>query len=87
MSSSKKILIERGEYHLKSTIKVPTTDTFIIGKQGALLVPEPNILPIEGVGNEDIFCAKCNYVLVRKVTNGQILVPIKCPSCGRITYL
>jgi hypothetical protein len=83
----KKILIESGEYVLKSTIKMPSTDIFIIGKQGAIMVPDPNIVPIEGVGNEDILCANCNYVLASKVAKGQILVPIKCPSCGRTTYL
>jgi hypothetical protein len=83
----KKILIKSGNYVLKSTIKMPSTDIFIIGEQGVLMVPEPNILPIEGKGNEDIVCAKCDYVLAKSVNRSQILVPIKCPSCGTITYL
>ena len=87
MTELKKILIESGEYPLKSTIKMTTTDIVIIGKQGALMVPEPNVLPIEGVGNEDILCPNCNYVLANKIVRSQILVPIKCPSCGTITYL
>ena len=87
MPDLKKILIESGDYILKSTIKIPAKDIFIVGNQGALIVPEPKVLPIEGVGDEDILCPKCDYVLAKGVARTQILVPIKCPSCKTVIYL
>jgi hypothetical protein len=80
----KKILIESGEYPLKGTIKMSTTDVFLIGESGAVLVPDLNILAIEGVGNENILCTNCSYVLADRVVRNNILVPIKCPSCGTL---
>ena len=80
----KKILIKSGEYVLKSTIKMPTIDVFLIGESDAVLVPVSNILPIEGVGDEDILCSNCSYVLANRIVRNNILVPIKCPSCGII---
>ncbi len=87
MTKLKQIVIESGEYVLKTTIRMPSNDIFIVGKQGAVIVPIVNVLPIQGVGDDDISCLKCDYLLASKVSRNQILVPIKCPSCGTIIYL
>ncbi len=85
-SEKKKIIIESCDPVLKTTIKIPSNETVIVGNQGAILVPELNILPIQGVGNKDIVCdnENCLYMLAKDVTENQILVSIKCPSCGTI---
>jgi hypothetical protein len=83
----KKIIIKSGEYTLSKTVKIRTLDTVIVGEQGALLIPAPNILAFQGIGEEDILCSNCDFVLANRILRSQIQISIKCPSCGKITVL
>jgi len=80
----KSILIKSGVYPLDATLSMPSKDICIVGESDALLVPKLGILPIHGVGHEDIRCLKCDYVLAKKVVRNNILVPIKCPKCDTV---
>ena len=80
----KQVLIKPGRYPFEKTIKIPSTDMYLIGESSAILIPTTGILPIEGLGNEDILCVNCSYLLANRVVSNTILITIKCPSCGII---
>lgn len=82
----KAVLLKKGEYRLSNSIVLPSLDVCLLGEQDTVLVPEPNVLPILGVGNKDIKCSKCGYILAMRVKNPQLQnLAIKCPSCGGLT--
>jgi hypothetical protein len=81
----KAILIKRGQHLLSNSIVLPSLDVCLLGEGGTVLVPQPNVLPIIGMGNKDIKCSKCGYVLALKVKRFQIQsLAIRCPSCGHM---
>jgi len=87
-SVMKAILIKKGEYLLSNSLVLPSFDICLLGEEGTVLVPEPNVLPILGVGNKDIKCSKCGYILAMKIKRPQIQnLAIKCPSCGYLNQL
>jgi DNA-directed RNA polymerase subunit RPC12/RpoP len=84
----KAVLIKKGEYTLSNSFVLPSFDVCLLGVQGTVLIPEPNVLPILGVGNKDIKCAKCGYILAMRIKRPQIQnLAIKCPSCGYLNEL
>ena len=81
----KEDLIKKGEYPLPNSLVLPSLNICLLGEQGTILAPEPNVLPILGVGDKDIKCAKCGYILAMKIKRPQIQdIAIKCPSCGTL---
>lgn len=84
----KAVLIKKGEYTLPNSLVLPSYDVCLVGEEDTVLVPEPNVLPILGVGNKDIKCQKCGYILAMKIKRPQIQnLDIKCPSCGSLNQL
>jgi len=87
-SVMKAVLIKKGEYSLSNSFVLPSVDVCLLGEEGTVLVPEPNVLPIIGLGNKDIKCSKCGYILAMKIKRPQIQnLAIKCPSCGFLNQL
>lgn len=87
-SFMKAVLIKKGEYTLSNSFVLPSFNICLLGEQGTILVPAPNVLAILGVGNKDIKCAKCGYILAMKIKRPQIQnIAIKCPSCGTLNQL
>lgn len=84
----KAFLIKKGEYTLSNSFVLPSFDLCLVGENGTVLVPEQNVLPILGVGNKDIKCSKCGYVLAMKIKRPQVQnLAIKCPSCSHLNQL
>jgi len=84
-SSMKAVLIKKGDYILSNSFVLPSFDVCLVGEQGTVLVPEPNVLAILGVGKDDIKCFKCGYILAMKVKKRQVQnLAIKCPSCNTL---
>jgi len=84
----KAILIKKGEYRLSNSFVLPSFDVCLLGEEDTVLVPDPNVLPILGLGNKDIKCTKCGYILAMKIKRPQIQnLAIKCPSCGCLNQL
>jgi len=80
-SVMKAILIKKGEYTLSNSFVLPSIEVCLLGEEGTVLVPEPNVLPIIGLGDKDIKCSKCGYILAMKIKRPQIQnIAIKCPS-------
>ncbi len=87
-SAMKAVLIKKGEYALSNSFVLPSFDVCLLGEQDTVLVPEQNVLPILGVGNKDIKCSKCGYILAMKIKRPQIQnLAIKCPSCSHRNQL
>jgi len=87
-SGMKAMLIKKGEYALSNSFVLPSFDLCIVGERDTVLVPGANVLPILGVGNKDIKCSKCRYVLAMKIKRPQVQnLAIKCPSCGNVEQL
>lgn len=79
------VFLKTGQYVLSNSFVLPSTDVCLIGEQETILLPKPNVLTILGVGNKDIKCSKCGYVLARKIKKPQIQnLAIKCSSCGTL---
>jgi len=77
------LLIKKGEHTLSNSLILPSFNLCLLGEEGTVLVPQPNVLPILGVGNKDIKCQKCGYILAMKIKRQQIQeITIKCPSCN-----
>jgi len=84
----KAFLIKKGEYTLSNSFVLPSFDLCLVGENGTVLVPEQNVLPILGVGNKDIKCSKCGYILAMKIKRPQVQnLAIKCPSCSHLNQL
>ena len=84
-SSMKAVLIKKGEHILSNSFVLPSFDVCLVGEEGTVLVPEPNVLAILGVGKDDVKCSKCGYMLVMKVKKPQVQnLTIKCPSCNTL---
>ena len=82
------VFLKKGEYVLSNSLVLPSLDVCLVGEQDTVLVPGPNVLTILGVGNKDIKCSKCGYVLARKIEKPQIQnLAIKCSSCGTLNRL
>jgi len=87
-SAMKAVLLKKGEYSLSNSFVLPSFDICLLGEPGTVLVPQPNVLPILGVGNKDVKCSKCGFVLAMKIKRPQIQnLAIKCPSCGCLNEL
>jgi len=81
----KAILLKKGEYMFTNSLVLPSVDVCLLGEQDTVLVPAENVLTILGVGNKDIKCSKCGYVLAMKIKKPQLQnLAIKCPSCGTV---
>ncbi len=79
----KAILIKRGAYILSNSFVLPSLDVCLLGEEGTILAPQPNVLAIIGMGNKDIKCSRCGYVLALKVKRLQLQnLVIRCPACG-----
>jgi len=86
-SAMKAVLLKKGEYMLSNSIVLPSFDLCLVGEQDTILVPAPNVLPILGVGNKDVKCSKCGYILAMKIKKPQLQnLSIKCPSCGIVNH-
>ena len=84
----KAVLLKKGEYLLSNSFVLPSFDVCLVGEQDTVLVPQENVLAVLGVGNKDIKCSKCDYVLVMKIKRPQLQnLAIKCPSCGTLNQL
>ncbi len=84
-SSMKAVLIKKGDFILSNSLVLPSFDVCLVGEQGTVLVPEPNVLAIMGMGKDDIKCFKCGCVLAMKVKKRQVQnLAIKCPSCNTL---
>ena len=84
----KAVLIKSGEYQLSNSIVLPSFDMCLLGEEGTVLVPGENVLPILGIGNENVKCSKCGYLLVMKINRHQLQnIAVKCPSCGHLNQL
>ena len=84
-SSMKAVLIKKGEHILSNSFVLPSFDVCLVGEEGTVLVPEPNVLAILGVGKDDIKCSKCGYMLIMKVKKSQVQnLAVKCPSCNTL---
>jgi len=84
----KAVLIKKGEYMLSNSLVLPSFDLCLVGEEGTVLVPGPNVLAILGVGNKDIKCSKCGCILAMKIKRPQVQnLAIKCPSCGGLNQL
>jgi len=82
------IFLKKGQYVLSNSFVLPSLDVCLLGEQDTVLVPGPNVLAILGVGNKDIKCSKCGYVLAMKIKKPQIQnLAIKCCSCGTLNQL
>jgi len=87
-SAMKAVLIKKGEYSLSNSFVLPSFDVCLLGEEGTVLVPQQNVLPIVGLGDKDIKCSKCGYILAMKIKRPQIQnLTIKCPSCGSLNEL
>ena len=87
-SFMKAVLIKKGEYTLGNSIVLPSFNICLLGEEGTVLVPAPNVLAILGMGNKDIKCKKCGYILAMKIKREQIQeITIKCPSCSQLNDL
>ncbi len=87
-SHMKAVLIKEGEFILSNSFVLPSFDVCLVGEQGTILVPEPNVLAILGMGKDDVKCFKCGYTLVMKVKKLQVQnLTIKCPSCNTLNKL
>jgi len=87
-SFMKAVLIKKGEYTLGNSIVLPSFNICLLGEEGTVLIPAPNVLAILGVGNKDIKCTKCGYILAMKIKRQQIQeIAIKCPSCSELNEL
>jgi hypothetical protein len=83
--SMKAVLIKKGDYIMSNSFVLPSLDVCLVGEQGTVLVPEPNVLAIMGMGKDDIKCFKCGYMLAMKVKKHQVQnLAIKCPSCNTL---
>jgi len=81
----KAILLKKGEYTFTNSLVLPSLDVCLLGEQDTVLVPAENVLTILGVGNKDIKCSKCSYILAMKIKKPQLQnLAIKCPSCGTV---
>jgi len=79
----KTVLIKSGEYPLSNTLELLSLDVGLVGEEGTILVPAPNILAVLGIGNEDIKCSKCNTFLARRIRRNQVQnLSIRCWKCG-----
>jgi len=84
-SGMKAVLMKKGEYVLSNSLVLPSFDLCLVGEHDTVLVPAPNVLPILGVGNKDIKCSKCGYILAMKIKRQQLQnLAIKCPSCDSL---
>lgn len=84
----KAVLLKKGEYTLGNSIVLPSFNICLLGEQDTILVPAPNVLPILGVGDKDIKCSKCGYILAMRIKRQQVQdITIKCPSCGSLNQL
>lgn len=84
----KAILIKKGTYILSNSLVLPSFEVCLLGEEGTVLIPGPNVLPIVGVGNKDIKCSKCGYTLALTIKRSQLQrIAIKCPSCGFLNEL
>jgi len=84
----KAVLIKKGEYTLSNSFVLPSENLCLLGEEGTVLVPGPNVLAILGVGNKDIRCSKCGYILIMKIKRPQVQnLAIKCPSCDKVNQL
>ncbi len=84
----KAILIKKGQHTLANSLVLPSLDVCLLGEHGTVLAPQENVLPILGVGNEDIKCRKCSCILAMKIKKPQLQnLAIKCPACGHINEL
>jgi hypothetical protein len=82
----KTILIKSGEYYSSNSYFISSLDVAVFGENGTLIIPKPGVIAFQGVGDDNIFCSKCNYILASKININQIqTLSIKCPSCGFIT--
>lgn len=87
-SSMRAVLVKKGEYILSNSFVLPSFGVCLVGEKGTVLVPEPNVLAIIGVGKDDIKCSKCDHALVMKVKRPQVQnLTIKCPSCNALNEL
>ena len=87
-SCMKAVLMKKGEYALSNSLVLPSFDVCLVGEQDTVLVPAQNVLPILGVGNKDVKCSKCGYVLAMKIKRPQVQnLTIKCPSCDALNQL
>jgi len=87
-SVMKAVLMKKGEYMLSNSFVLPSFDLCLVGERDTVLVPAPNVLPILGVGNKDIKCSKCGYILAMKIKRPQLQnLAIKCPSCDSLNQL
>ena len=82
------LLIKKGEYTLSNSLILPSVNLCLLGEEGTVLIPQQNVLPILGVGNKDIKCQKCGYILAMKIKRPQIQeITIKCPTCNTLNQL
>jgi hypothetical protein len=82
------VFLKKGEYGLSNSLVLPSLDVCLIGEHDTVLVPGPNVLAILGVGNKDIKCSKCGYVLARKIKKPQIQnISIRCSACNTLNKL
>jgi len=87
-SAMKAVLIKKGEFTLSNSIVLPSFDLCLVGEEGTVLVPLENVLAILGVGNKDIKCYNCGYILAMRIQRPQVQnIAIKCPACGGLTQL
>jgi hypothetical protein len=83
VSVMKAVLIKKGEYSLSNSFVLPSLDVCLLGEPGTILVPLENVLPIIGLGNKNLKCSECGYILAMTIKRPQIQnLAIKCPSCG-----
>lgn len=79
------ILIKTGEYVLGNSFVLPSLNMCLLGEQNTILIPQPNVLAVIGIGNADVKCTKCGYVLAMRIKKQQLQdITIKCPSCGNL---
>ena len=84
----KTIGMKAGKYSLSNSILLPTLDVGLVGEPGTILVPESNVLAVSGIGNDDVRCSDCSYILAMNIKRQQLQkIAIKCPSCGNINLL
>ena len=72
-----------GEHRITETIFIRSLDVVMVGEEDTVLVPEPNVISFQGVGNQNIYCKECGAVLAREIGINQIsTLSIRCPKCG-----
>jgi len=82
----KTILIKPGEYVFSNTVWIHDPDVGLVGEEGTIIVPEPNVLAFVGTGDEDIKCSKCDTLLGRDIGRKQLQnLSIRCWKCGHET--